>query len=49
MHLGEHTTAEGALESWPKKIAELKRVGRPRKADKLQSKLDRLQKLTEGA
>jgi hypothetical protein len=45
VHLGEHSTAESALESWPQEIAELKRVGRPRKAEKLQGKLDRLQKL----
>ncbi len=46
VHLGEHSTAQSALESWPQEIKELKRVGRPRKADKLQSKLDRLQELT---
>ena len=46
VHLGEHSTAESALESWPKEIAELKRVGRPRKAEKLQGKLDRLRDLT---
>jgi hypothetical protein len=49
VHLGEHSTAESALESWPEEIAELKRVGRPRKAQKLQWKLDRLQELMEGA
>ena len=48
VHLGEHSTAESALESWPKEIAELKRVGRPRKAEKLQRKLDRLKELTKG-
>ena len=47
VHLGEHATAESALEWWPQEIAELKRVGRPRKAEKLQNKLERLQKLTE--
>ena len=45
VHLGEHCTAEGALESWPQEIAELKRVGRPRKAEKLQDKLNRLREL----
>ena len=47
VYLGDHSTVESALESWPKEIAELKRVGRPRKAEKVQRKLDRLQKLTE--
>ena len=47
VHLGEHQTAEAALESWPLEIQELKRIGRPNKAEKLQDKLDRLQELTE--
>ena len=47
VHLGEHQTAEAALESWPKEIQELKRT-RPKQAEKLQEKLDRLQELTEG-
>jgi hypothetical protein len=46
VHLGEHNTAESALESWPQEIQELKRT-RPRQAEKLLSKLDRLQELTE--
>ncbi len=49
VHLGEHSTVESALASWPQEIQELERIGRPRKADKLQIKLDRLQTLTEGA
>ena len=49
VHLGEHSTAERALESWPQEIQELKRVGKPRKAEKLQNKLERLQELMEGA
>jgi hypothetical protein len=48
IHLGEHSTAESALESWPGQIQELRRVGRPKQAEKLREKLDRLQKLTEG-
>ncbi len=48
IHLGEHQTAEAALTAWPKEIQELRRVGRPKKTDKLQAKLDRLQELTEG-
>ena len=47
VHLGEHQTAETALESWPQEIQELKRT-RPKQAEKLQDKLDRLQQLTEG-
>jgi hypothetical protein len=49
VHLGEHGTAESALESWPQEIQELERIGRPRKAKKLHDKLDRLQELIEGA
>lgn len=47
IHLGEHSTAESALESWPLEIQELRKT-RPKQAEKLQSKLDRLQDLTEG-
>jgi hypothetical protein len=47
IHLGEHQTAEVALSAWPQEIQELERIGRPRKAEKLQGKLDRLQELTE--
>src|SRR3712207_1872839 len=48
VHLGAHSTAESALESWPKEIQELRRAGRPKKAEKLEDKLDRLQELTQG-
>lgn len=48
VHLGEHETAEAALAAWPKEIQELRRVGRPKRAEKLQEKLDRLRELTEG-
>ena len=48
IHLGEHSTAETALAAWPREVKELERIGRPRKAEKLQDKLDRLQELTEG-
>jgi hypothetical protein len=48
LHLGEHSTVESALELWPHEIKELRRVGRPKQAEKLQDKLDRLQELTEG-
>jgi hypothetical protein len=48
VHLGEHSTADSALESWLKMIEGLKRT-RPKQAEKLQRKLDRLQELMEGA
>jgi len=48
IHLGGYETADAALESWPIEIQELRRVGKPKKAGKLQDKLDRLQELTEG-
>jgi hypothetical protein len=47
VHLGEHQTAEAALAAWPQEIQELKRT-RPKQAEKLQSKLDKLQELNEG-
>jgi hypothetical protein len=46
VHLGEHQTAEAALNVWPTEIQELRRIGRQNKAGKLQEKLDRLQELT---
>ena len=46
VHLGQHSTAESALQSWPYEIKQLERIGRPRKAEKLRDKLDRLQELT---
>jgi deoxyribodipyrimidine photolyase len=48
IHLGQHSTAESALESWPQDIQELRRIGRPKQAEKLESKLDCLRRLTEG-
>jgi len=47
VHLGEHSTAESALESWPQEIKELKLIGRPKQAEKLEQKLERLQELTD--
>ena len=44
IHLGEHQSAESALESWPQEIQELNRT-RPKQAKKLQQKLDRLREL----
>jgi hypothetical protein len=48
IHLGEHPTAEAALNAWPVEVQELRDIGRPRKADKIQRKWERLQKLNEG-
>jgi hypothetical protein len=45
IHLGEHQTADEALAAWPLEIQELERT-RPRQAEKLQDKLDRLRELT---
>ena len=47
IHLGEHNTAESALESWPQEIQELKRT-RPKQAAMLRYKLATLRELTEG-
>ena len=47
VHLGEHETAEAALNAWPEEVKELERIGRPKQAQKVQDKLDRLQDLTE--
>ncbi len=41
VHLGEHATADEALIAWTKDVDQLQAT-RPRKADKLQVKLDRL-------
>jgi hypothetical protein len=46
VHLGDHQSAESALESWPREVKELERIGRPRKADKVRGKLDRLRELS---
>ena len=44
IHLGEHSTVEEALASWPLEVQELKRT-RPKQAEKLQDKIDRLRGL----
>jgi hypothetical protein len=46
VHLGEHATAEDALAAWPLEIHQLRQIGRERKAEKLQSKVDILRELT---
>ena len=44
VHLGEHATADEALTAWAEDVRQLQ-AARPRKADKLQAKLDRLKEL----
>ncbi len=46
VHLGEHATADEALTAWPEEVEELERIGRPRKADKLRVKLDKLKAIS---
>jgi hypothetical protein len=48
IHLGEHQTAEAALAAWPEEVRELRQESRPKQAEKVQRKLDRLKELTEG-
>jgi hypothetical protein len=45
VHLGQHETVEAALDSWAQEIEELM-LTRPKQAQKLQEKLDRLRELT---
>jgi hypothetical protein len=45
VHLGKHQTTESALESWTREIKELNKT-RPRQAEKLRQKVDRLRELT---
>ncbi len=48
IHLGQHSTVDSALESWPLEIKELEQQGRPKQAKKLQKKLEKLRGLTKG-
>ncbi len=48
IHLGQHSTVEAALDSWAQEIEELM-LTRPKQAQKLQQKFDRLRELTKGA
>jgi prefoldin subunit 5 len=45
VHLGEHRTADEALTAWEREIEELART-RPKQAQKLKEKLERLRELT---
>src|SRR5215213_5077628 len=44
VHLGEHSTPHEAMQAWEREIGELAST-RPKQAQKLQTKLDRLRKL----
>ncbi len=46
VHLGEHATPEDALAAWPREVEELE-LSRPRKADKLRTKLEKLRGLMD--
>jgi hypothetical protein len=48
VNLGEHDTPESALEVWPEDVERLRSVGRDKRADWLQGKLERLQELMQG-
>ena len=41
VHLGQHSTAQSALESWPQEIQELS-MSRPKQAEKFRVKLEKL-------
>ncbi len=45
VHLGEHATADQALTAWADDVRALQTT-RPRKADKLRAKIERLKELT---
>jgi hypothetical protein len=47
VHLGEHATADEALTAWADDVRQLQTT-RPRKADKLRVKIERLIQLTGG-
>ena len=47
VHLGEHATADEALIAWTNDIRRLQTT-RPRKADKLRAKMERLEQLMGG-
>jgi hypothetical protein len=45
VNLDEHEKPEIALQEWPKEVVRLREVGRTRRADWLESKLDKLRGL----
>ena len=46
VNLDEHDSPENALAAWPGEVRRLREVGRDRRAERLQGKLERLRKLT---
>ena len=46
IHLGQHSTPQDAMHAWEREIGELQTT-RPKQAQKLQAKLDRLRELTK--
>jgi hypothetical protein len=47
IHLGPYSNVDSAIAGWTEEIKELERKGRPKQAEKLQDKLERLQALAE--
>ena len=47
VHFGEYQTPEEALSAWPEEIRHLRSIGRENKADRLESKLNKLYELVE--
>ena len=45
IHLGQHSASQDAMQAWEREIGELQTV-RPKQAQKLQRKLDRLREWT---
>jgi hypothetical protein len=45
VHLGEHQTAQSAMQAWEQAVGELEAT-RPKQAQKLKEKLERLRELT---
>jgi len=45
IHLGQHSKPEAAIQAWEREVGELQTT-RPKQADKLQHKLDRLRELS---
>ena len=46
IHLGRYSKPQKAIEAWESEIKEYERIGRPKQAQKLRHKLDRLRELT---
>ena len=46
IHLGRYSTVAEALDGWESEIKDYEHIGRPKQAQKLQRKLDRLRELS---